>query len=461
MDIAGQPARARAAGAANSRNQRHAAQSLPRPTRDRGSDESGQLRLGYSPLAGHNEIVDQAAQAAGGEATIFHGTERILTTIHAADGKRAIGTKLDNPAVEETVLKQGQIFHGTATILGRHYLTIYEPIRDFDGKVIGMLFSGTPTTDVETAQTALVRGAVLASIPVVLIFVLLQAWLLRATLNPLNRLAAVTRSIAEGNLGQPVPSLERRDQIGRVAGAIEVFKQAAVDKLRVEAEVVAHQQAAESERRQNEAIRAEQQQTQANMVASLAAALKRLAGGDLTFRIESEFPVEYKRLRMDFNAAMTEMHAMVQGIAGNTEALRAGTEEIAQAADDLSRRTEQQAATLEQTAAALSEITATVGKTADGAKIARDVVARARTQAERSGEVVRGAVAAMDGIEQSSRQIGQIIGVIDEIAFQTNLLALNAGVEAARAGEAGRGFAVVASEVRALAQRSPSARSRR
>jgi methyl-accepting chemotaxis protein len=137
--------------------------------------------------------------------------------------------------------------------------------------------------------------------------------------------------------------------------------------------------------------------------------------------------------------------------------VRSGAGEITQASDDLSRRTEQQAASLEETAAALDQITATVRKTAENANAARDVVTTAKSDAERSGVVVRETVAAMTGIENSSKQIGNIIGVIDEIAFQTNLLALNAGVEAARAGDAGRGFAVVATEVRALAQRSADA----
>jgi methyl-accepting chemotaxis protein len=200
-----------------------------------------------------------------------------------------------------------------------------------------------------------------------------------------------------------------------------------------------------------------QAELQAVVVQSLATGLERLSQGDLTYRLDAAFAVEYEKLRADFNAAMSQLQETMRVVSGNAGEIRSGTGEISQAADDLSRRTEQQAASLEETAAALDEITATVRKTAEGAAHARGVVSTAKGDAERSGEIVANAVAAMSEIEKSADKISQIIGVIDEIAFQTNLLALNAGVEAARAGEAGRGFAVVASEVRALAQRSAQA----
>jgi methyl-accepting chemotaxis protein len=215
--------------------------------------------------------------------------------------------------------------------------------------------------------------------------------------------------------------------------------------------------AMELERFRQDDERAAAEKSQGEVVAAVAGGLERLAAGDLTAAIAQPFEGAYARIRDDFNNAAASLSQAVSAVLRTTAAIRNGADEIASAADDLSRRTEQQAASLEETAAALEEITVTVKQSAAGAHQASEVASGARTEAERYGDVVHEAVAAMQDIEQSSAQIAQIIGVIDEIAFQTNLLALNAGVEAARAGEAGKGFAVVAQEVRALAQRSAAA----
>ncbi len=192
-------------------------------------------------------------------------------------------------------------------------------------------------------------------------------------------------------------------------------------------------------------------------VEALAGCLTRLADGDLSGRIEKPFIPSRERLRSDFNSASAKLRGAMQTVASNAQAIAASSSEVQLAADDLAKRTEQQAASIEQTAAALEEITTTVKSASIRAERAGNLVTRTRDDAESSGNIVRDAIAAMSQIESSSREITNIIGVIDEIAFQTNLLALNAGVEAARAGEAGKGFAVVAQEVRELAQRSAKA----
>jgi methyl-accepting chemotaxis protein len=274
---------------------------------------------------------------------------------------------------------------------------------------------------------------------------------------PLVRLGERMKRLANGDLDIDIEGQSRADEVGAMAKAVQVFKDNALKSRSMEAETRSMREAAEAQRETAQREQAARAAELARVVQALAGGLQKLSDGVLTYRLDQAFADDYEALRRDFNDAIDKMEAALGAVVAATHGIHAGSGEITQAADDLSRRTEQQAASLEQTAAALDQITATVRRTAEGALHARAVVGKAKDDAQASSEIVEGAVKAMSAIEQSSSQIGQIIGVIDEIAFQTNLLALNAGVEAARAGDAGRGFAVVAQEVRALAQRSAQA----
>ena len=304
-----------------------------------------------------------------------------------------------------------------------------------------------------TAGAVMLGGLLLAA----LLSVGIGAVLTRGIAGPVTQMTNAMRRLAEGDKSIDIPAVGRKDEIGEMAGAVQVFKDAAIALDRAAAEKQRLEAEATAERERNEAARAKSEKEQSDVVNALADALDGVATGDLTRQVTQTFAGRYEKLRTDFNAAIRQLQEAMSLVTRSAQSITNSTNEISDAADNLSRRTEAQAASLEETAAALDEITAAVSKTAAGAAHANNTVSQARVQAQHGGETVSEAVKAMNEIEHSSRQIAQIIGVIDEIAFQTNLLALNAGVEAARAGEAGRGFAVVASEVRALAQRSADA----
>ena len=257
--------------------------------------------------------------------------------------------------------------------------------------------------------------------------------LIRSVSVPLVEMTGAMGELAAGKLDARVPNADHNDEIGQLAEAMKMFK----DRLAA---------AERSKTEQAEII-----------VSSVGSGLEHLSQGDLTYRVSAQLTGPFAKLKDDFNLVMERLQDTMKKLRSNTGGISSGASDIAQAATDLSRRTEQQAANLEETAAALEEITATVKATTVNTRDASASVSNAKAAAEEGGRVVQTAISAMDSIAQSSKQITDIIGVIDEIAFQTNLLALNAGVEAARAGDAGKGFAVVASEVRGLAQRSSAA----
>jgi methyl-accepting chemotaxis protein len=316
----------------------------------------------------------------------------------------------------------------------------------------------TQTQAMAAGKIQLYTGILLAGCAIVLAGVICGLFFVsRRVLRPVDGMADYMGSLAGGDFERPIPYQDRVDEIGNMVKSVAVFRDAILKQRAAEAGLAAARDAAERERQSTDEERAAAALARSQVVDELARSLVSFANGDLTCHIQGWFSAEFKTLRMDFNHAVTKMQETMRRITSVTRNVESGSNEILAASSDLSRRTEQQAAKLEAAAAALGDITATVRRTSTNANNAAALAGAARADATASGAVVRETVAAMQSIEGSSRQVANIIGVIDEIAFQTNLLALNAGVEAARAGDAGRGFAVVASEVRALAQRSADA----
>jgi methyl-accepting chemotaxis protein len=282
--------------------------------------------------------------------------------------------------------------------------------------------------------------------------------------RPLSRLGERMKVLAQGKLDVEIEGTERKDEVGQMARTVLVFRDAGLEKVRLEGVAAEQSQQVEAQRLEAEADRRGNTEAQAASAAEQARAIKALAGGltkisegDLTIRLGEGFTDDYQQIKEDFNTTVAQLEDTISAIIASTREVTNASAEISTSTTDLSQRTEEQAASLEETSASMEEISATVKKNAENAQQANQSAAATQGVADRGGQVVAKAVAAMARIEDSSRKISDIIGVIDEIARQTNLLALNAAVEAARAGEAGRGFAVVASEVRSLAQRSSQA----
>ena len=271
---------------------------------------------------------------------------------------------------------------------------------------------------------------------VALVVTLLAVALARILTSRITLLSESVRAMSDGDFDTPIDQTRTGDEIGDIARALESFKRDLVEGRKASDE--------------REALGRQQRE----VVDRLSRALSDLSGGRLDCRIEAPMGSDYEALRRDFNATVDSLAGVVSELRDSARSIDSDAGEMSENADRLSQRTENQAATLEETAAAMEQITSNVKSTSEGANAIVVSIGAAAAAAERGEEVRTRAVEAMSSIEDSSKQIGQIIRVMEDIAFQTNLLALNAGVEAARAGEVGRGFAVVASEVRALAQRS-------
>ncbi|MGG7576973.1 methyl-accepting chemotaxis protein [Rhizobium sp. Nf11,1] len=279
----------------------------------------------------------------------------------------------------------------------------------------------------------------------------------RRAIVPLDGMKAYMGNLAEGDFSTEVPYANRSDEIGAMSKAVAVFRRNALERQDAQKRETALRDAEFERERSQMAEKAAEERTRETVINELTYGLDQLSHGNLDCRITTTFAAAYESLRAKFNDSLDALSASMAEVAQTSRQVGSSSTGITNAADSLASRTEQQAAMLEEATAALKEMNAKTKDASHHAGKATGMMAETRSSAEHSAAIVRDAIAAMQKIEGSSAQIGEIVNVIDEIAFQTNLLALNAGVEAARAGEAGKGFAVVAQEVRELALRSANA----
>ncbi|NTB04481.1 methyl-accepting chemotaxis protein [Agrobacterium tumefaciens] len=384
----------------------------------------------------------------GGGKIISHPDAAIMGKSLADGGAKTAGWDqlIANPGAEREITAQD----GTASFAIALPVMLTQDMKWY-------AIISVPEETVFAQLHAMMRDAALTIVTATVLLALAGWFIARRFIGRIANIIDETAQIAQGNLHLTLKDIGTRDEIGDLARSLDVLRENNRQKASLEQEAETNRTLGEEERAARERRAADEAGSIRFAVDSLAYALAKLADGDLSCRIDNPFVEQLDAVRGDFNGSAGKLQDALLRVSENASGIDVGANEIKSASDDLARRTEQQAAAVEETAAALEEITTTVKDAANRAHEAGRLVSRTRIGAERSGEVVRQAVMAMERIEKSSNEISSIIGVIDEIAFQTNLLALNAGVEAARAGEAGKGFAVVAQEVRELAQRSAAA----
>jgi methyl-accepting chemotaxis protein-2 (aspartate sensor receptor) len=429
---------------------------------------------------------DHFSRQTGGNATIFvaDGEDfvRVSTSVKKENGERAVGTQLDHASPAYAALKEGKVYVGPARLFGKEFITQYEPVKNGAGKIVGALYVGIDITKDVAALKERIRAIKVGETGYVYVLNAapgknygdLLVHPTREGQNILDSRGADGREFVKEILEKKTGTISYdwknpgeaeasektvsfawfKDWNWVVAGGTyrkEIIAEAAVLRNKYIGFALAGLLVFAV------ILYAFVRATITRPLAEARDAAVRIAGGDLTVRIERRQNDEIGLLLDAMNGISSKLSTVVGQVREGAEQIASASNEISTGNLDLCARTEQQAGSLATTSSSMSELTETVRQNAEHARQANTLALTASNIAQKGGSMVAQVVETMESINQASNKISDITGVIDGIAFQTNILALNAAVEAARAGEQGRGFAVVASEVRNLAQRSAAA----
>ncbi len=364
-------------------------------------------------------MIDRVGNLTGETATVFVWDEeskdfwRRTTNIKKDDGSRAIGTPLGQKGAVYPVVTKGQTFRGEAVILGKAYYTIYAPIFSPQGKVIGILYAGVLKSNINAVLDELTSKLAITSAVTILVTALIAFFAYRMLLRPLPRLADVMNRLVRDDTDVEVAYQNQGDEIGDMARAVQVFKENALEKRRLEQERVQQEaRAAEEKRATMKTMADEFEQSVASKVTSVL---------DAASHIDASTK-EVRQLASQTSEKSNQVSGAAEGASSNVDSVAAAADEMSASISEIARRS------------------------SESAKIAAEAV----QQAETTNQTVQ-------SLDTAAQKIGDVVKLINEIAEQTNLLALNATIEAARAGEAGKGFAVVANEVKTLASQTTKA----
>ena len=288
-----------------------------------------------------------------------------------------------------------------AACVACHNSSAVSPKNDWKlGDVRGVLEVASVIDGQLADGASLSRSIIGGAIVIGLLLLGISLFAARSVTRPLRSMVRAMGTLASGKFDVELPGLGRKDEIGQMAKAVVVLRDAGIEKVRLEGQTAEQRQQVEDERRRNEDMQKSAAAEQARVVDSLASGLKSLSAGDLTFRLSDGFPDAYKQIRDDFNAAIAQLQETIGAIALSTREVASTAAEISSSTTDLSQRTEEQAASLEETSASMAQISATVKKNAESAQQANAFATGTREVADRGGEVVAQAVSAMARIEE-------------------------------------------------------------